>query len=234
MLGHSFRMSEKRIFCRKKWLINAKSRLGRHGRPIPHFTHLFFELQSVYNALHSIDIIWHVSFSAMCDNLMRLLGKWNISVLERVLYQASVVLGWDQSLILLTYFLSNSQCAEHCTLLTSFSAKCDNLMRLLGKNKVTILDLSFEVKYVGTNTSRFYSLIFWATASVQHIALYWHRSTRQLQCNVWQFNEAVGKINAKSIRQMSWVLQKKIGKRVSDRDNENINFDNFKEKIPTY
>ena len=75
---------------------------------------------------------------------------------------------------------------------------------------------------------------FWVTAGVQHIALYWHRSTRQLQCNVWQFNEAVGKINAKSIRQMFWVLQKKIGKRVSDRDNENINFDNFKEKIPTY
>ena len=140
------------------------------------FTHLFSELQPVCSTLHSIDIVRHVSFSAMCDNLMRLLGK----------------------------------------------------------NKVTILDLSFEVKYVGTNTRRFYSLIFWTTASVQHIALYWHRSTRQLQCNVWQFNEAVGKINAKSIRQMSWVLQKKIGKRVSDRDNENINFDNFKEKIPTY
>ena len=85
MLGHSFRMSEKRIFCRKKWLINAKSRLGRHGRPIPHFTHLFFELQSVYNALHSIDIIWHVSFSAMCDNLMRLLGKSMPNLLDRCL-----------------------------------------------------------------------------------------------------------------------------------------------------
>ena len=136
-----------------------------------HFTHLFTELQPVCSALHSTDIVRHISFSAMCDNSMRLLWK---SVLK-------------------------------------------------------LLYLSFEVKNVGANTRRFYSLIFWITAGVQRIALYWHRSTRQLQCNVWQFNEAVGKINAKSIRQMSWVLQKKIGKRVSDRDNENINFDNFKE-----
>ena len=53
--------------------------------PIPHFTHLFFELQPVCSTLHSIDIVRHVSFSAMCDNLMRLLGKSMPNLLDRCL-----------------------------------------------------------------------------------------------------------------------------------------------------
>ena len=53
--------------------------------------------------------------------------------------------------------------------------------------------------FVGTNPLAFYSLIVWVTAGVKHIALYWHRSTRQLQCNVSQFNEALGRISFKII-----------------------------------
>ena len=37
---------------------------------------------------------------------------------------------------------------------------------------------------------------------------------------------------SQAVAHFAGLLQKKIGKRVSDRDNENINFDNFKEKIP--
>ena len=43
------------------------------------------ELQPVCSALHSIDIVRHVSFSAMCDNLMRLLGKSMPNLLDRCL-----------------------------------------------------------------------------------------------------------------------------------------------------
>ena len=53
--------------------------------PIPNFTHFLFELQPVCSALHSIDIVRHVSFSAMCDNLMRLLGKSMPNLLDRCL-----------------------------------------------------------------------------------------------------------------------------------------------------
>ena len=49
------------------------------------FTHLFSELQPVCSTLHSIDIVRHVSFSAMCDNLMRLLGKSMPNLLDRCL-----------------------------------------------------------------------------------------------------------------------------------------------------
>ena len=169
MLGYSFRMSEKRIFCRKKWLINAKSRLGRHGRPIPHFTHLFFELQPVYNALY-----WHrLTRQLQCN-----VWQFNEAVgkMKHFGFGKSSLPGfrspWLGPIPNFTHLFFELQ--PVCSTLhsidivrhVSFSAMCDNLMRLLGKNKVTILDLSFEVKYVGTNTRRFYSLIFWTTASV--------------------------------------------------------------------
>ena len=87
---HSFDIVRCNVWQFNEALGKINVKIIRHfiwGEKLIHadFTHLFSELQPVCSTLHSIDIVRHVSFSAMCDNLMRLLGKSMPNLLDRCL-----------------------------------------------------------------------------------------------------------------------------------------------------